>query len=95
MSLYFNLSNTNQGHLNFYNAIHISDVHIRLVSRIEEYKIIFEKLYERIDQIKKSHPLCVIVLCGDILHSKLQLSPECINLCYSFFPSYPLSFQPF
>lgn len=59
----------------------ISDIHIRLTRRHDEYSVIFEKLYE---QIKKHKNECVLVMCGDLLHNKSDLSPECVSLANSF-----------
>jgi len=62
---------------------HISDVHIRLNSRKEEYEQVFERLYS----VLRSHPKvqsAAIVITGDLLHNKLDLTPECILMSYSF-----------
>lgn len=73
--------------------IHISDIHIQLYKRHTEYQHVFEKLYDAI-RLEKAKlgiqegrnteiPL-IIVLTGDLLHSKSDLSPECINVTYHF-----------
>lgn len=62
---------------------HISDIHIRLNSRKEEYNTVFEQLYTIIkkhDKVSNS----VIVITGDLLHNKIDLTPECILMSYSF-----------
>ena len=64
---------------------HISDVHIRLYQRFEEYQKVFEKLYKFLREEKKENKNSVVVITGDILHSKITLSPECILLTHSFF----------
>jgi DNA repair exonuclease SbcCD ATPase subunit len=73
------------------HIIHISDIHINLQKRHDEYRKIFQKLYHHIDTIKKEHNIksnksssVIIVLTGDILHSKSDLSPECISITYEF-----------
>lgn len=58
---------------------HISDIHIRLYARLEEYEEVFQSLYSFLEEEKKKHA-GMIVITGDILHNKNELSPECI-LC--------------
>ena len=65
--------------------IHISDIHIRLQSRREEYELVFKKLYERIDSYDNKNGL--IVITGDIFHDKTNLSPEAIKLSLDLFES--------
>lgn len=61
---------------------HMADIHIRLNSdRHNEYKEVFEKVYL---EINKDSTDSIIVLCGDILHSKNELSPECVDLTIEF-----------
>ena len=63
--------------------IHISDIHIRLKNREEEYRTVFDKLYKRIDTNSSKNGL--IVLTGDIFHDKVSLTPESIILCTELF----------
>jgi DNA repair exonuclease SbcCD ATPase subunit len=63
--------------------IHISDIHIRLQSRKEEYEEVFKKLYKRIDNYENKNGL--IVITGDIFHDKTNLSPEAIKLSLDLF----------
>ena len=65
-----------------YNTIyHISDVHIRKnTSRYEEYKIVFQRLYKYL----KSEHSGLIVLTGDIVHDKLDVSNEQIVFLKDF-----------
>jgi DNA repair exonuclease SbcCD ATPase subunit len=58
-------------------VIHVADIHIRLTKRHQEYREAFEKLY---DAIKKSPEQTVVAVLGDALHSKLDLSPEAVQL---------------
>lgn len=65
--------------------IHISDIHIPLFKRNEEYLEVFETLYKKIESIKNDLKIkknrdipIIIVITGDLLHSKTDLSPECI-----------------
>ncbi len=61
---------------------HMADIHIRLNSdRHQEYREVFNKVYT---EIKKDPTNSIIVLCGDILHSKNELSPECVDLTIEF-----------
>ena len=57
------------------HIFHISDLHIRH-SRIDEYKIVFERTIKEFEKIKtsiqsydKDHKL-LIIITGDIFHSK-------------------------
>jgi DNA repair exonuclease SbcCD ATPase subunit/DNA repair exonuclease SbcCD nuclease subunit len=61
--------------------IHIADIHIRLTKRHDEYKEAFEKFYQ---SIKNSPEKTAIVIAGDVAHSKVDLSPECVQLMGEF-----------
>lgn len=56
---------------------HVSDVHIRNFKRHEEYRRVFDRLvdYVKIDGEKQS----VIIVTGDIVHSKTDVTPELIK----------------
>jgi DNA repair exonuclease SbcCD nuclease subunit len=60
---------------------HIADTHIRNLKYHTEYKELFERLYESI----KQEEVDCIVHCGDIAHTKTQISPEFVDLCRDFF----------
>jgi DNA repair exonuclease SbcCD nuclease subunit len=62
--------------------VHLSDVHIRLTKRHEEYREVFEKLY---GEIKKTPKNTIVINTGDSLHSKCDLSPEAVQLTGEFF----------
>ena len=65
---------------------HISDIHIRNTQRHTEYKEVFEKTYKELNnQINIEKKNSLIVLTGDIMHTKTELSPEAIYLAYHFF----------
>jgi len=68
----------------FTHIIHIADIHIRLTQRHDEYKVVFENLYE---EIKKSPSSTLICVVGDVVHSKLDLSPECVQEAKDFLQS--------
>jgi DNA repair exonuclease SbcCD ATPase subunit len=56
---------------------HIADVHIRNVKRHNEYRQVFEKMFEEIR--KRGTDNSIIYLAGDIAHAKLELSPELVR----------------
>jgi len=60
---------------------HIADTHIRNLKYQKEYRVVFDKLYE----ILKKEGVECIVHCGDIAHTKTQISPEFVELCSDFF----------
>ena len=62
---------------------HIADTHIKNLKYHYEYKIVFNKLY---DILRKEKP-DYIVHCGDIAHTKTQISPEFVEMCSAFFSS--------
>lgn len=63
---------------------HVSDIHIRLRQRHDEYNQVFKNLYKLLKKMNKKKD-GIIVLTGDILHSKTHLSPEAIELTTSLF----------
>jgi len=60
---------------------HIADTHIRNLKFHYEYKAVFEQLYERLKQENVDY----IIHCGDIAHTKTQISPEFVEMCSAFF----------
>lgn len=60
---------------------HIADTHIKNLKYHYEYKIVFEKLYNTL----KEEEVDYIVHCGDIAHTKTQISPEFVEMCSDFF----------
>ena len=69
---------------------HLSDIHIRLQKRHDEYKKVFTNLYHQLkEEVKTSLggdcKKGLIVITGDILHSKTELSPECVSITADFF----------
>lgn len=57
---------------------HLSDIHIRNYIRHEEYLQVFQRVYDFIEQDKDDNS--VIVLVGDIVHAKTDMSPEATDL---------------
>lgn len=66
---------------------HLADVHIRNVKRHAEYEKVFNTLYENLRELKQEHPGLAIYLGGDIVHAKLDMSPELIQVTYKFLKS--------
>jgi DNA repair exonuclease SbcCD nuclease subunit len=62
--------------------VHLSDVHIRLTKRHEEYREVFDKVYE---EIKKTPENTIVINTGDTFHSKVDLSPEAVKEASEFF----------
>lgn len=64
------------------HIVHLSDVHIRLTKRHDEYREVFSKVY---DVIKKTPENTIIINTGDSFHSKVDLSPEAVQVASEFF----------
>ena len=64
------------------SVVHISDIHIRLFRRHIEYTQAFENLYKDLESrdLRDS----VIVLAGDIVHAKTDMSPEMVKVTSEF-----------
>ncbi len=60
---------------------HIADTHIKNLKYHYEYGIVFEKLYKTL----KEENVDYIIHCGDIAHTKTQISPEFVEMCTKFF----------
>jgi len=60
---------------------HIADTHIRNLKYHFEYREVFKQLYKSL----KDSNVDYIVHCGDIAHTKTQISPEFVELCTDFF----------
>ena len=60
---------------------HLADTHIRNLKFHYEYKVVFQKLYE----ILKEQQVDYIIHCGDIAHTKTQISPEFVQMAADFF----------
>ena len=59
---------------------HLSDIHIRKTRRHEEYKIVLDNLIASLESL----PIDRIVLAGDLLHNKTDLSPEAVQLASEY-----------
>ena len=60
---------------------HLSDIHIRKLHRLVEYRQVFQRLYGKLKQLKPD----LIFVGGDIVHGKLDTSPEETRLVSSLF----------
>ncbi|MAH44386.1 hypothetical protein CMI37_01060, partial [Candidatus Pacearchaeota archaeon] len=60
---------------------HISDTHIKNLKYHYEYRVIFEQLYEKLREEKVDY----IIHCGDVAHTKTQISPEYVDMCSQLF----------
>jgi DNA repair exonuclease SbcCD ATPase subunit/DNA repair exonuclease SbcCD nuclease subunit len=67
---------------------HVSDIHIRTLKRHTEYRHVFQNLFAYINQHKTENSVAVVT--GDIVHSKLDMSPELVQMLVDFFNGFSL-----
>ena len=60
---------------------HLADTHIRNLKYHKEYRVVFDRLYKKLAKQKPDY----IIHCGDIAHTKTQISPEFVQMCSDFF----------
>ena len=60
---------------------HLADIHIRKLHRFKEYRDVFDNLYKKLKQLKPD----LIYIGGDVVHGKLDTSPEEIRMVAEFF----------
>ena len=60
---------------------HIADTHIRNLKFHYEYKEVFRQLYASL----REEGVDYIIHCGDIAHTKTQISPEFVDMARDFF----------
>jgi len=60
---------------------HIADTHIRNLKYHSEYRTVFEKMYNMLREQNVDY----IIHCGDIAHTKTQISPEFVDMAANFF----------
>ena len=60
---------------------HIADTHIKNLKYHFEYREVFKQLYNSL----KEKEIDAIIHCGDIAHTKTQISPEFVDLTSDFF----------
>ena len=63
-------------------VVHLSDIHIRKNTRIKEYREVFNRLFDKLNELNLNN---VIVVTGDIIHDKSILTGESVNLLKDFF----------
>ena len=68
--------------------IHVSDIHIRTLKRHREYREVFETMHDTISQL--TTPGTIAVVTGDIVHSKLDMSPELVMMLVEFFNGFTI-----
>ena len=68
--------------------IHVSDIHIRTLKRHREYREVFKNMHNQIEQL--STPGTIAVVTGDIVHSKLDMSPELVQMLVEFFNGFTI-----
>lgn len=66
---------------------HLSDIHIRKNERHDEYKEIFNKVYKILENNIDDKKNSLIIITGDIMHMKTDLSPELIRITSDLFKS--------
>lgn len=66
--------------------IHLSDIHIRKFAKHSEYLDVFNELYKKLKSVINdgNKEQFVIVITGDILHQKIEISNELIEFTKSF-----------
>ena len=62
---------------------HLADIHIRKLHRFVEYRKVFKQLYKQLRVVKPD----LIYIGGDIVHGKLDTSPEEVRMVANFFLS--------
>ena len=60
---------------------HLADIHIRKLHRFVEYRQVFKNLYKKLKELKPD----VIYIGGDVVHGKLDTSPEEVRMVANFF----------
>ena len=60
---------------------HLADIHIRKLHRFREYRDVFKRLYIKLKEVNPD----LIYIGGDIVHGKLDNSPEEVRLVADFF----------
>jgi len=70
------------------HLIHISDIHIPVNintnGRRNEFLSVFDRLYQQIKEAKLTTPNILIVITGDLLHTKINLKPDCSVIARAF-----------
>lgn len=67
------------------NIYSVSDIHIRNFKRHTEYQYVFDRLYSKLNTIQTND--FIIIVAGDISHSKTDMSPELVQMISGFLES--------
>jgi DNA repair exonuclease SbcCD ATPase subunit/DNA repair exonuclease SbcCD nuclease subunit len=67
---------------------HVSDIHIRTLKRHREYREVFENMQNYIAANSTQNSIAVVT--GDIVHSKLDMSPELVQMLVDFFNGFKI-----
>jgi len=67
---------------------HVSDIHIRTLKRHTEYREVFQNMFNYINSHSTKNSIAVVT--GDIVHSKLDMSPELIQMLVDFFNGFAI-----
>ena len=62
---------------------HLADIHIRKLHRFVEYRQVFKNLYKQLKDLKPD----AIYIGGDVVHGKLDTSPEEVRMVANCFLS--------
>jgi len=76
----YNDNISNHGGYMTYKIAHFADTHIRNLKYHEEYRFVFKQMYKKLREQKVD----MIVHCGDLAHTKTQLSPEYFAMAAEF-----------
>lgn len=60
---------------------HLGDIHIRCLAQHDVYSDVFGQLYKALKEERPDY----IFVCGDIAHTKTDISPEFVELTSTFF----------
>lgn len=69
---------------------HTADLHIHRTSRHEEYVEAFNKLHKKVLVRTNAGEKGLLVICGDIFHSKTNLTPNSIHILKEFLKTFPI-----
>lgn len=67
---------------------HVSDIHIRTLKRHTEYREVFQNMFNYIETHCTGNSVAVVT--GDIVHSKLDMSPELVQMLVDFFNGFTI-----
>ena len=67
---------------------HVSDIHIRTLKRHGEYRQVFANMFDYIETHCTKNSVAVVT--GDIVHSKLDMSPELVQMLVDFFNGFTI-----